>query len=384
MKKKVILSILFIVFLGNVIPSQVSWEPAKRLTWKNGYIYHLNISSFWKFVHVIWTEGQSSTYALYYKRSTDYGTTWLQPVRLSWSGYLPDDIDMVVNGKDVHIVYFDYAGLFHLMSTDNGSTWKRTRLPTFLWPMSIAIAVRDNTIHLGMGGFFKNDVYYRRSTDNGITWEPIKRITWNAGRVKDVGISVSGDNVHLTYVDDFRFYGHFDLYYKKSTDNGVTWIGRRQIASPEKQKIIDGYDDPKSVTSVSISSYDSHINIFYAVQWLPILMRYSCDDGESWRQADYIGGTIISIVHPRASVTYKTDAYLVYKSIGYSDLYFQESSDSGINWEPSQRITWIDRITEPPPSLCFSPAKGYLYVLAPRWVDYVSHEVLIFKRGKLQ
>ena len=65
------------------------------------------------------------------------------------------------------------------------------------------------------------DVFVRRSTDNGATWKPVKNLSNNAGISEIPQIAVSGSNVYVTWRDTAP--GNADMLFRRSTDNGATW-----------------------------------------------------------------------------------------------------------------------------------------------------------------
>ena len=88
-----------------------------------------------------------------------------------------------------------------------------------------AIAVSGNIVHvvwytsITAGNF---DILYRRSTDGGTSFtDPIKNLSSNAGISVDPSIAVSGNNVHVVWEDDTP--GNRDILYRRSIDGGSTF-----------------------------------------------------------------------------------------------------------------------------------------------------------------
>ena len=67
----------------------------------------------------------------------------------------------------------------------------------------------------------KWDIYYRRSTDLGAHWGPTVRLTKSPSLSHRPSVAVAGEDVHVTWWDDRD--GNNEVYYKQSTDAGVTW-----------------------------------------------------------------------------------------------------------------------------------------------------------------
>ena len=72
----------------------------------------------------------------------------------------------------------------------------------------------------------KYEIYYKNSTDAGVTWLTSQRLTWNPGNSDnpDIVIDTSG-NVHMVWSYDF---GGF-IVYKKSMDGGATWTSAQRL-----------------------------------------------------------------------------------------------------------------------------------------------------------
>ncbi|MBI5402880.1 MAG: T9SS type A sorting domain-containing protein [Ignavibacteriae bacterium] len=66
------------------------------------------------------------------------------------------------------------------------------------------------------------EVYYKRSTDEGVNWGTDTRLTNNIYYSSLPSISVSGTNLHIAW-EDKRDGGNAEIYYKSSTDGGINW-----------------------------------------------------------------------------------------------------------------------------------------------------------------
>jgi hypothetical protein len=192
-----------------------TWDPAKRLTYATGYSNKEVIAAYSTYVHVIWSDDVSGIDELYYKKSADLGTTWPAPTRLTWTGATPLSPRIGVNGTTVHIVYLQDGEVIYRGSTDNGATWSRSQITWGLDAINIEMAVSGSTVHLAITAFPSGTsfpcLYYKKSTDSGVTWgAPL-----NLGRIGGLmrllasSISVSGSNVHVAYSNDTLHAGHW-------------------------------------------------------------------------------------------------------------------------------------------------------------------------------
>jgi Neuraminidase (sialidase) len=67
------------------------------------------------------------------------------------------------------------------------------------------------------------EIYYKRSTDGGISWGADTRLTNINCDKYDPTIVVSGSIVHIAWTDDRNGSTNIEIYYKRSEDGGSTW-----------------------------------------------------------------------------------------------------------------------------------------------------------------
>jgi hypothetical protein len=151
------------------------------------------------------------------------GQTWSGLTRLTWNpgdSYWP--IIAADSGSGIHVVWGDYSTgnseIFYKKSTNNGSTWSGLNRLTWnsgdSWLPSVT-ADSSSGIHVvwddGTPG--NREIYYKRSTDSGASWSGITRLTWNSG--ESYYPSIAGDSssgCHTAWCDETP--GNFDIYYK--------------------------------------------------------------------------------------------------------------------------------------------------------------------------
>lgn len=69
------------------------------------------------------------------------------------------------------------------------------------------------------------EIYYKKSTDGGTTWD-MKRLTYNSGYSVNPAIAVDSNNyIHVVWEDLSP--GDREIFYKRSTNGGTSWITRR-------------------------------------------------------------------------------------------------------------------------------------------------------------
>ena len=207
----------------------VSWETDTRLTNNSAYSYIPSISVSGSVVHVVWLDLRDGNWEIYYNRSTDAGISWGADTRLTnhfADSYTPS---ISVSGSVLHVVWYDNRDnnyeIYYKRSTDGGVSWGAdTRLTDNSADSYISsISVSGSVVHVvwadSRDGNF--EIYCKRSTDGGITWGADTRLTNNPAYSYYSSVSLSGSVVHVVWLDNRD--GDWEMYYKRSTDGGVSW-----------------------------------------------------------------------------------------------------------------------------------------------------------------
>jgi len=106
-----------------------TWNAATRLTWTPAGSFAPDIvMGTSNQVHVVWSDDNPGNDEIFYKRSTDGGATWSAARRLTWTtggSFVPTIA--VDSGDQVHIAWHDDTSgdneIYYKMSTDGGTTW---------------------------------------------------------------------------------------------------------------------------------------------------------------------------------------------------------------------------------------------------------------------
>jgi Secretion system C-terminal sorting domain len=130
-------------------------------------------------------------------------------------------------------------------------------------------------------------------------WQPDVRLTNDSGESRTIAsnawsIASSGSIVHVVWYDSR--YGHYEIYYKRSIDSGLNW-------GP----------DTRLTNSINFATSPSVV----------------------------ISGSDVHVVWS-------------YREVFSEEIYYKRSTDSGMNWEPSIRLTTYDSTNSIFPSIAVS------------------------------
>jgi Neuraminidase (sialidase) len=204
-------------------------------------------------------------------------------------------------------------------------------------------------------------------------------------------LAVSGTNVHVAYLNDALHWGHNDLYYRRSTDNGVTWNAPLQLATLRSVQLRETADIPRSVFQPSVTASGTDVHLFYRSQPAyfenqALYYASSADNGVTWAAERRLtwGGRLIGLM-PKASAAAGDNVYVAYSfeaPPSYADdIYFKQSTDAGVTWSAPVRLTYLDSVSQPA-SLIYSPGTGYFHLVFRFLVDQDTYFYEIYyKRG---
>jgi hypothetical protein len=108
--------------------SGATWGGDTRLTTDAGTSWTPSVAATGTKVHMVWQDSRDGNREIYYKRSTDSGATWGSDVRLTASLDSSWAPSVTSSGSNVHIVWWDRRDgnreIYYKRSTDEGTTWE--------------------------------------------------------------------------------------------------------------------------------------------------------------------------------------------------------------------------------------------------------------------
>ena len=341
MKQKILLSLIIILINLEYTPAQ--WQPAVRLTNNTAFsgLSNNNASSFatvGNVVHTVWYDDRDGNNEIYYKRSTDGGISWGTDKRLTNNSFVSEWPSISASDLNVHVIWYDNRDgnpeLYFKHSSDGGESWGTdTRLTNAVGnSYNPSMSVSGQTLHIvwydNRDG--NNEIYYKRSIDNGTNWGADTRLSNNSALSWDPAVAVSGNFVHIVWWDERD--GNYEIYYIRSTDGGINWGTEIRLTNDGAQS---GFVNISALDSLVFLIWDDNRDgnheIYYklstnnGVSW-GIDTRLTNDSGHSERPTSFISSQFLH-------VTWEDDRD------GNNEIYYNRSTDLGITWESDTRVT---------------------------------------------
>ena len=265
------------------------------------------VASTGNFVYAAWQDNRSGNEDIYFNRSTNNGLTWGTPIRIDLG---------------------DSPGA-------NNSTYAR-------------LACQGNNVYcmwkdMRTGGTYLP--YFNYSTNNGATWQAISiQLSQGSGYWCQLplrgGLECTGSYVYACWVDDRDSTGIYQVFFDRSTNNGVNWGSDIRVS-----------DSGITCYNPSMDVQGSYVYIGWEDNRLTgstsddIFFDYSPDNGLTWQTPD-IGSVDLAAGIPAIAVDIKSDGNYVYATwydsrrfgMGPGDIYFNRSTNNGAVWQTDARI----------------------------------------------
>jgi hypothetical protein len=351
----------------------IQWEPEVNLTQDSVVNLYPWVVCRDNYVHLVWAQLDN---AIYYQRSTDFGTTWSPSYRLHDDTTVVLYPKLALGGQNVYCIWdAGYAGAYHLRfrrSTDYGGTWgSLASLDDSVLSSRSMVVARGDTV-VTIAGCLDTSILFctRRSLDGGVNWSSRYPI------VKVAPLYYPG----LFYINGVlhcAFTAYDTLFYLYSTNLGETWSVPIHITDPPVA-------DAVKCRNVVANEYGRVFvpwedNKYSGGTMDDVFLCRSTDNGLTWLTEQQMTTHHLARYWDDICCA-DSDVYIVWPKGGTEDaLQFCASTDLGETWWPIEDLVsnpgGADDILEP--TLCCESTKIHIV-----WRGYYNGEAdIYYKRG---
>jgi len=280
------------VFYVTSAYGEAAWSQETQLTSSRGANSGVSVcqasdSTIW----LVWASDRTGNYDLYYKTSSDYGGTWSNDTQLTFH-----------SGRDLKPA---------IRQMSDGTIW-------IVWSSNRS------------GGY---DLYLKTSQNNGDSWSDDMQLTTDPSLDKMPSLAqMSNGTIWLVWASDRT--GNYDLYYKTSSDFGNSWSGNTQLSggstidsNPCVFQTMDG--TIWIFWSRRQASENATDDIYY---------KHSSDNGVSWSDSFQLTSDNYDDIWPSATQTSRVKIWVVWTSDradqpdwGNYDIYYRTSLVGDVN-----------------------------------------------------
>ena len=279
----------------------INWGADTRLTNDPASSELSTVAISGEVVYVMWYDLRNGAGEIYYKRSTDTGLTWGDDIRLTDNAGVSGHPSVSVSGQFVHVVWEDETignyKIYYKRSTDGGASWEAdvqlTNNSAISWRPSVSMS--GSVVHVvwtdkrdGANG----EIYYKRSTDGGVSWETDTRLTNDPSVSSNCSVNVSGQVVHILWRDNRD--GNDEIYYKQSTDGGANWGTDIRLTNDSDVSNYPSVTSSGSIVHVVWEDYRDGSEIYY---------KHSTDGGLNWDEDTRLTNAGALSMYPSVSIS---------------------------------------------------------------------------------
>ncbi|HDS29906.1 MAG TPA: hypothetical protein ENN67_02555, partial [Firmicutes bacterium] len=301
-------------------------------------------------VYMVFDTNRNGNFDVMLMRSTDTAESFQSPVLLDTSNANEFFPDVQVDSEGVvHVVYYstkitNRREIYYVRSTDFGVTFEEpvrlTNAQRDSRTPKIAIGP-DDTIHMAWHdnrvSSTNYQIYYKQSIDGGDSWSDDLMVANTSNSSEEAAIAVGGDGViHITW-EQRSGWNSYNVFYSRSTDDGQSF---------------------SSVVTLSGGSYanrcyysdigaDNNGNVYAIYHWISssgaeIVFRKSMNSGESWGSTTRLTNNSIPDSRPGIHVMPDGSFIDIVWRVRESDVWniFHTFSEDGLDtWEEAVQIS---------------------------------------------
>lgn len=285
------------VFLRRSTDNGATWKAIVNVSNNFSQSSDPDIAAFGSNVYVVWDNwGGTGEHEIFFRRSTDGGATWKANVNISQNPTRSSEPEIAASGSNVYVAWpdgrcFDKTENCDILfrgSANGGATWMSVKNLSNTAEISILpqFAASGSNVYLvwvdklvvisSPDGLGEGEIFFRRSTDGGATWKPIVNQSNNPGDSRTPHISVSGPNVYIAWSQVNAEESAYDLFFRRSTDNGAAWKSKVNLSNTGRGFDLDLASSGSDVYAALNDATTGNSGIFF---------RVSTDNGATWGSA---------------------------------------------------------------------------------------------------
>jgi len=341
-----------------VYVSYKSWSSDKRLT-NNAASSYTNsrgqaVASVGSYVYAVWYDYRDGNWEIYFKRSTNNGLTWGADTRLTNDVASSSYPSVAAYGSYVYVVWQDYRDgnweIYMRRSEDYGATWPGPpNYPSYYQRLTSNSA---SSYRPSVAAYYRNvhvawhddrngnwEIYYKRSVDNGLNWGSDTRLTNDPNVSEYAYVAAYTNYVYVAWQDNRT--GNYDLFVKRSTNNGASWDQKQLTTNTADQKFV----------SIAAYGYDVHVvwTDYRNVGNTEIYYRRSLDRGATYKPETRLTTATDDSTYPSVAVKGRT-VYVVWQDYrtGQREIWFKDSPDRGVHWTADRILSTVPDISQWP------------------------------------
>lgn len=330
----------------NVYVWNKPWTADMRLT-NNAYPSEINyghktVATVGGNVYVTWEDARiGGDYKIYFKRSTTYGSSWQADQQLTTNAARAAYPSIAAYGSYVYIAWWDTRDgangeIYFKRSENYGQVWYGDQRLTVNTASSLkpSVAVSGRYVYVVWYDLRdgNSEIYFKRSTDNGLTWGADTRLTFNASASEFPNVAAVGANVYVAWQDKRNI--NWDIYFKRSTNYGATWGSDTRLTTSTADQV-----------NPSIAAWGYDVDVVwtdnrYGASNTEIFLRRSLNLGVSWLSEMRLTNNAYLSTLAVVAVMGKS-VYVVWEDnrTGTWEIYFKESPNRGLYWTPDRRLS---------------------------------------------
>ena len=320
-----------------------SFNTTENLSNSNGSSTDPQITATGNNAYIIWSDTTTGNGDIYFKSSTDNGTSFSFPKNLSTNLDGPALFPQVeAMGNNVYVVWQDETPdkgrIRFRASNDNGNDFSITRVlsqKNEVNANSPQLSVSERAIYVvwednsrsGNNSSKNFDLLFRVGTDGGSTFTNTKILTKNPGDSFDPRTATTGENMYAVWEDNTA-----------GDDTSLNWEVRFRGVLYNGENTTDTKILSESIGEVAdfpqIAASESNLYVVWSdlfIRTYPgmfeIFFTFSKDEGRNFSQAVNLSSNQGSSVLPRIAAS-EDHAYIVWSdtTTGNGDIYFRSVS----------------------------------------------------------